>query len=425
MKIKLDFLFKGFLFFLPFTQAMTVDVLFPLKLSEVFLFLLIVSLILKSIYEGKFSLNFLRKYVILWGFLFFVSISFLINIFWQYHYALKDVPSRISPVFDSLLRFFYVIINLFAFFISIWFLERKPFLLKYWVYGSLLACFYSWYLFLSSALQIPYLKLPGMEQFPQTLYGIVRCGTFKEGNFYGLYLILSAAVCFQIKRYKIGWFLLFSVITTFSTAAILSSGVFVLYYFRRNLLKKSFLKWTIISLPLFAIGIFFLVKSTFYSEYVEQKLFTPLDRVTAQNFSKVDRYITGRIAFHEGTSNPFLGVGPANYGLHYDYYNDYEKVIKNPPKGFSDFIERKGRRAIPNNVYLEVFSEYGIFAFLLFLLFLGKTVIVSSKGQKSAIASGVLALIVSFNAFPSFIMLFIWSYLAIAYVHFFEDNCCG
>jgi O-antigen ligase len=77
---------------------------------------------------------------------------------------------------------------------------------------------------------------------------------------------------------------------------------------------------------------------------------------------------------------------------------------------------RKNERAIPNNVYLEVWSEYGIFGFVVFFAFLISILITSFKMKEDAITAGILSLIISMNAFPSFIMFFIWVFLSIPIV---------
>ena len=146
-----------------------------------------------------------------------------------------------------------------------------------------------------------------------------------------------------------------------------------------------------------------------------KKLFQPVSSVTEENFSKVDRYLTGRNAFKQGVDNPFVGVGPYNYALHYDYYNDYRNVINQPSEWFQNYILRKNRRAITNNVYLEVWAEYGVIGFIIFMLFLAKTLLISFKNKDDLITGGLLAMYLSFNAFPSFIMLFLWVFLAIPY----------
>lgn len=370
----------------------------------------------------RFFLKTLWSAKIIYVFLFLAILSFFVNLHWSYTYPPKIIDYRINRQADSLLRTIYIILNILAFVISIYFIGRPKNYLKLWVYGALAASIYAWYLFISSGLNLPYIKLFGMQENPQTIMGFIRAGTFKEGNFFGLFLILSSAVAFYLKKDRVAWFLLFTILSTFSTISIISAAFFLIIYFKKYLLRKRNLKIFLLLLPVIIIGSVIFFKSLFYQKYVEEKLFTPLNTLTTSNFSKVDRYLTGKIALEAGIDNPILGVGPFNYGLHYDHYNNIDEIIDNQSEFSINFFNRKGKRAIPNNVYMEVWAEYGIVGFLLFIAFLIKTLILSIKSKNLTITAGLIAMYVSLNAFPSFIMLFIWVYLAIPYAHKFYQT---
>ncbi|WP_194768195.1 O-antigen ligase family protein [Tamlana sp. I1] len=417
MKIKFTTFFCLFLFFLSFTQALTINIGFPLKISELLLMVIIILYLFVG-YLPKEYLYIVLNSKSLVFFLLWALLSFGINSFWQYDYSLKKIPFRLNAIGDSFLRLCYIYLNILAFFISCYFISKSTNILKYFVIGAVIASCYSWYLFVSSALGFPYIKLFGMESSPQKLFGIIRCGTFKEGNFLGLFLILSAAVAFFKQNLKAGWFLLFTIITTMSTISMVSGIVFLIFIYR----KKLFTGKVLIIYPLIIISCLFFIKTEYFQRYVEKKIFQPVSNLTTSNFSKVDRYITGRIAYKEGLDNPLLGVGPYNYALHYDHYNDYKKVVKNPSKWFDNFIARNNVRGITNNVYLEVWSEYGIVGFIIFLFFLVKTVIIAFKNKDDYITGGIIATLISFNAFPSFIMLFIWVFFAIPYAMCYQKK---
>ncbi|WJJ97094.1 O-antigen ligase family protein [Algibacter luteus] len=417
MKVKFTTFFCLFLFFLPFTQALTINIGFPLKGSELLLMIIIVLYMFVG-YLPKEYLYFVVNSKTLVLFLLWTLFSFTINSLWKYEYPLKEVPFRISAFGDSFLRFCYIQLNIIAFFASLYFISKNENVLKYWVKGALIAAWYSWYLFIFSAFDFPYVKLFGMEPSPQNLFGIIRCGTFKEGNFFGLFLILSSAVAFFKGKTKVGWFLLFTIITTMSTISIVSGAIFLIYIYR----KKLFTGKILIIYPLILAGFLFFAQTEYYQKFIKAKIFQPVSYLTEGNFSKVDRYLTGRIAFKQGIDNPIIGVGPYNYALHYDRYNDYKKIVKNPSKWFDNFIARRNRRGITNNVYLEVWSEYGIVGFLFFIVFLSKTLIVAIKNKNDIITGGVIATLISFNAFPSFIMLFIWVFLAIPYAMKYKEK---
>lgn len=408
MKIDIN---KLFLIFLPFTQALTITIFFPLKVSEIALVILLLFYLNKSTISYS-SIWFCNSNMIILLFSVIVTLSFTVNIWWDYPYPPKIFPFRINRVGDSFIRLCYFYLCLMAFYVSYKFFVKDIKLLDKWILGALIAALYGWYLFIFSKLNLPYIKLPGMDEVPLSLNGFIRCSTFKEGNYFGLYLILSAAIAFYLQKKKTAWFLLFSVIITLSTISIVSALVFLTFYFRREFFKINFLLKTV---PIVVLSIFIFTKTDFYKLYVYGKIFDSTKTLTAGNFSKVDRIITGQIAIDSGLDNPFFGVGPANYGLHYDYYNHYKKIVINRDDYFDRLARRKNIRSIPNNVYLEVLSEYGVIAFVLFIVFLGSILIKCYTLREDALTGGILALMVSLNAFPSFIMLFIWVFIAIPF----------
>ncbi|WP_086476182.1 O-antigen ligase family protein [Arenibacter amylolyticus] len=421
MKLKIQTIFNVFLFFLPFTQALTINVFFPLKISELLLLILIVLFIQLKWETNYFKI--LRETQVLLIFLAIATLSFMVNAFWTYDYPPKAIPSRIGRIPDSFLRLVYIYLNVIAFIISIFFIgKNKKQSLNFWLKGALLAAIYGWYLFISSALNLPYLTLFGMDENPQTLFGIVRSGTFKEGNYFGLFLLLSSTIAFYLNKTRTGIFLIISIVTTFSTISIVSAILFLAFYFKSLIFRKRVLKIFLLLLPFILISTFAFSKSEFYQKYVHAKLFTPLSTLTKSNMSKVDRYLTGDIAFHAGLNNPIWGVGPYNYGLHYDQYNNIYSTVKNHSDWSRQYFKRTNLRAIPNNVYLEVWAEYGIIGFLFFIMFLAMTLWTALKIKNNILTGGLLAMYLSLNAFPSFIMLFLWVYLAIPYAIFYHNS---
>ena len=410
--IKLSSLFILFLFFLPFAQALTLNISFPLKISELILGVLIFIFIAKTTAFKKLE-TLTKVSLVILLFLVWSILSFAINSFWHYPYPLKTIPFRISAIGDSFLRLCYIVLNILVFFISVFFLRKTPNVLKYWVYGAIIASIYSWYLFVFSGLNLPYFKLFGMEEAPQALSGFIRCGTFKEGNFLGLYLLLSAIISFYLQMKKTGIFLLLTIATTFSTITILSTIIFLFFLIRKNFLKRKTFKILVIIMPFMFLTSLYIVKTPYFQTYVLAKINTPSNVLSKWSFSKVDRTITARIGYFQGINNLFFGVGPFNYGLHYDEYNDSKTFILNNNEWSLSFFSKENKRSIANNVYIEVFAEYGLFGFFIFITFLIKILRLSIKNKNDLITGGIIAILISFNAFPSFIMLFVWVFLAI------------
>lgn len=406
-----DLLYCIFFFCMPFTQALTFSVGFPLKFSELALFLLS---FLYLLFNKRVPMP--RPLIWLLASLFMVvTISEFFNLFRQFPYPLREFETRFGYRGDSLSRYLYFLLALLAFFISVdIFLSDRIRYIKAWIGGALLAAAYSWYLTVFSFLGKPVVLLPGMVRPPQTIaaFGreIIRCGTFLEGNMMGLYLILSAAMSFHIKKNWVGLFLLLSVFSTFSTLSILSILVFLLLFLQRLIFQRRYLSYI---LPLFAvlcIFFFFFTRTPLYKAYVYDKLFADtkkVERVSA--YSKADRLFSIRDAQAMGTANPLLGVGLANYSRHYDRYMNSSGF----DPAFVKTLTRTGVRVIPNNIYLEVWAESGGIALALFLLLLGMLLIYSLSDKTRALFPAMVCLLMCFIAYPSFIMIYLWSFMAL------------
>ena len=408
-------LFAAFLFFLPFTQALTFNLFFPLKISEILLFTILLTEFAR-LNPRKLNTAYFKEFKLPLLFALVATLSCIVNLFWEYPYELSDASVRISNSWDSVLRLLYIYANFFAFYLAIKFIGDDISILRYWLYGALSAALYSWYLVSFSASHLPVILLPGMGAIPQTIDGvIIRCGTFKEGNFFGLYLALSSVIAFHLGRKRMGWFLLASVITSFSTTAVISAFVFFSYLILKMLSRRNTVFLSLIIFVFFSVFMFFFKTSDFFIRNVSNKLFDPMHTLTPDNFSKVDRYLSARTAFLQGVHNPILGVGPNNYALHKSCYCDLGAVLDNPPPNLTFCDANPSLHPIPNSVYFEVLAEYGFLGLFFFLLMLVKFYFMARKQKLFFISLGLLLCFFSLIAFPSFIMLFLWVYFAIPY----------
>lgn len=410
MKLSFSHIFSAFLVFLPFTQVLTINVGFNLKISELIIIFLIINILNKKTFSYGHINTIDNLLLIFFG---LAIVSFFVNMFWLYDYETKVIPYRINRVVDSFLRIIYLFICIVAYFISVKLLSRKISLLDYWIKGAFIAALFGWYLAFSSYLGIPYFKLVGMLESPQTYYGIIRSGPFKEGNFYGLFLLLSATIAFYRKKNAYGFFFLISILSTFSSVTFISAILFLVIFYLKKITSKKGLKIISFLVPIIIILGLIITKTDYYKTAVVGKLGDSSNQITSNNISKVDRMLTARMAFNMGLDNPFFGIGPYNFGNHYDRYNDIEEKIEYVSDYFITFFNRKGSRAIANNVYMEVWAEYGFFGFCIYIVFLIKILFISYKIKERAIFGGYICMLLSMNAFPSYIMLFIWVFLAV------------
>lgn len=394
---------------MPFTQALTFNIGFPLKFSELFLIMLGgLYIILHRRVRLPGMLTFLLSMLFI-----AITISLVVNLSWDYPYLLRGYATRFGYTGDSLAKYVYFIIALLSLFISVdIFLTDRRGYVSIWVYGSMAAAVYAWYLTAFSALRLPVYLLPGMENPPQTIDGtIIRCGTFLEGNIMGLYLVLSAAMAFYIKKVRIGIFLLATVITTFSTLSILACFLFILIYLQHVLFKRKYMIWALGGLIVLGISFYFFSDSPLYKKYVTDKLFASTDTrgpVAASAVSKIDRLYTFRSAYAAGWNNPIWGVGMSNFSRHYDRYL--------PPVSDSSmhvFMQKKDAKVIPNNIYVEVFTEAGIPAFLLYLALLASLLYYARTDRSRSLTAGLFCMLLCFLAYPSFIMIYLWSFMAL------------
>ena len=393
-----NLILKVFFFFIPFTYALTFNIGFPLKLSEIALFL-IVGLYL---FKGKISIQNLKEVKLIVLFCVFAVLSTLINLCWLYPYKLNVYNSRFGFAFDSLFKLFYLLLACAAYLCSIKSFSYNQYkFLKIFLIGSIIAAIYAWYLFLSSFLGIPVLLLPGMDDQPQTvglsIGTFIRCGTFKEGNYMGLFLLISATIAFYSKKAKSGYFLLFTIITTVSSMGILSGIIFVfLYNFKKLFTKKNLIKLFIFILLFLSIFLA-LMSNKDFQFLLYSKIFGQTKEISNNaEFSKADRLNSSISALRMGLNNPVFGVGLSNYSLHQKEYN------------LDDRFFIPNFKSIPNNVYAELFSELGIIGFVLFIVFIYRLFRLTKIYASSALRIGLICTVIYLLAFPTYTMLFLW-----------------
>ncbi|MBN8854814.1 MAG: hypothetical protein BGO55_20075 [Sphingobacteriales bacterium 50-39] len=406
-----DLLYCGFFFLMPFTQALTFNLGFPFKLSEIALFLLAPFYLLL-----KRRIPLPRSIIYTIGLLFFIiSASELINLFYKYPYALRTYKTRFGYTGDSITRYVYFVLALLTFFVATdMFLTHRRRYINIWLYGAVLAAVYAWYLAIFSFLNLPVFLLPGMTHPPQEIVAfhrqIIRCGTFLEGNMMSLYLFLSGAMAFYSRKYKTGIFLLFTVFTTFSTLSIISVFIFLILYLQKHIFRKKYLVYALPALVLIFSATFLFTKTEFYKFHVYNKLFSNADKADdPQAYSKADRIFSIKDAYNMGVGNPVWGVGLANYSRHYDRYQSRGNLDERLYVNF----QRINDKVIPNNIYLELWSETGAISLLIFVLFLAILLSYARKDSSRALFPALICMMICFMAYPSFIMIYLWAFMAL------------
>lgn len=410
-----NYCFCIFLFFLPFTQALTLNVGFPLKISEIFLILVFILWLIRII-MSNIQLTVSRLQIILAVFVFLILVSTVINIFWQYPYDLNLNASRINPAADSFLKFGYVILVAIAFIVTTDKTKHSAGFTKYLLYGAIVSCCYSWYLLFSTVLKLPVFLLPGMDKYPQLIalpFGnFIRSGTFKEGNYLGFYILLSAIVALYQNKRGLSLFFFISIITSFSTIAFACGIIFWIIYLLRTAKRKANLVYIIIvSSIVTGILLFVIFNQALRSVFISKIFFNEETANIAEIYSTLDRLNVAEVGLRIFYNNPFWGVGLSNYGLHYYHYNMLDQ-----------WIYASGVKRIPNNIYIEILCETGIFVFITFILFLWALYKKTKAKNYFILNAAIIICCIYFLAFPTFTALYVWVFWGIIMGRVYYNN---
>jgi O-antigen ligase len=221
-----------------------------------------------------------------------------------------------------------------------------------------------------------------------------------EGNYFGLFLVCSTAVAVYARRWPAALVLSATTVITFSTANLLGLGILWLgVAWSATASRRDGRGRLAGQLTLVAAGVtaLLLLGATGYAaEVLIGKL------ATADPGSKLDRIDQALAGILMFADHPLTGVGLGQYGFHYKAYQ------------LTDFF-RGGEsvKPIPNNVYVEVLAETGVAGAALFGLFLVGLLRRARGREVAPLRWGMLAMLLVFNAFPSYTPLFIWAFWAL------------
>lgn len=386
-----EYLLAIFFIFIPFSQAFTFDMGFPLKISEIAMILIILS--------SKNIAKFKKDDIILLLFLIIALSSFLINFLWEYSYNIAIIKYRFGENLDSLAKLLYLGFTIYYFILlrNIFDIKKETYV-KFFFIGAVFAALYSWYLMLGGIFKYDPLLTFGISN-PQFIslenWTLIRSGTFLEGNYMGLFLFISTVLAVFYKKRFLASFFTVSMITTFSTIGLLS-----LLFFYGYLIAKRNIKYFIANLFLIICLFILLSCDKDFNTYIISKINIFSSEINDNGaISREDRKNTIINGIKMAIDNPVLGVGISNYAKHYNYYNGTKRV----------FHKNKDIKVIPNNIYVEIASELGLVAFLLFVIFLYK---IYRYINNNVLMGGFFGCCLYFNAIPSYTIIVIWFFFA-------------
>ncbi len=390
-------------FSLPFTQAMTINLKFPFKIYEIAL--LVSGMLFFS--NGRIPLlsSARRELGLLAIFIFIVSLVLLIRVLFPVEgITTSGFEFRFGSVGDAVAKFLYLLLAVFGFYIvSLYSFRDEAGIVKAWLYGAILASIYSMYLFLTSFLRLEPLLLPGLDAVQRITiaeFSFIRSGTFQEGNFLGLYLLLSTAIAIYARRIMIAIFLTVAIILTFSTVSLIGIISFwFLFYWDK--ISKLALSLRLAYIAVYSSLIFLVFITLNDNAYIKTVLIEKLiggtnDSSALSKYDRLNQSVTGINMF---VDNPIVGVGLSQYGY---YYKKYQYTDK-----FDNLHQDK---MIPNNIYVELLSELGILGFVVFMLFLYSIYLRSRIHSLAPLRYGMLSMFLVFLAFPTYSLMFLWTF---------------
>jgi O-antigen ligase len=387
---------------LPFTAALTLNLRFPLKIYEAALLLAGVTCVaqhrIQTISSAARAARWMAA-LVAW------AVAVLLLHIWlpPQGFAATGLPSRFGPMGDEVAKLLYLLLSLFGFLlVAQRAYEDERGVTRLWLIGAVLASLYTWYLFISSLIGVTPLLLPG-DQNPQLFtFGsltLIRSGTFEEGNYLGLYLLLSIMLAVRAKQRLLVLFLASTVLVTFSTvnvgALALVSAALIWRAPRRGRARS----FSILAGLCVILGFGVLLVGTGYIQNVIAS------KLVGENaVSRLDRIGSALAAIRMFLDHPLTGVGISQFGY---YYRSYELFYLSDLSVFT-------YKRIPNNVYVELLSELGVIGFLLFAGFLFYIWQRLRRREFLEFRIGFLAMLLVWNAFPTYTTMFLWVFWGLA-----------
>lgn len=234
-----------------------------------------------------------------------------------------------------------------------------------------------------------------------TQYGVrmPRNGPFREGNYLGFFAATS--LFFLARSRDILGITLASILVLYSqsTGAMVGAAAAVVVSI---LLRPSRRKLIVLAIAAVAATIVALVVPPVNRLIVGQ--LTKLGLIennlgASYGYSLRSRSVNAETGFNMGLSNPILGLGQGRYSLYYDEYIDRT--------GLPDNFDATNVRHIANNAYSQIAAEAGLLALVVFVALLVALLYVS-RLDSSSLAAVVIALAVGLVAFPAWTNITAW-----------------
>jgi O-antigen ligase len=385
---------------LPLTYAMTLRVVFPLKIYELVLCLCAGVMA----WEGRVILApGLSRYARpILAFLAWSTLVLVVRLAVPLDsFSTDGFEARLGPVGDGVVKLAYWLLALFAFaLVATAAYEDSRRVARWWCIGAICAAVYGWLLLLSSVFGLPAPLLPGMLS-PQIINiagrELFRGGTFEEGNYFAMYLITSLAVALWLGWRWTATFLATTVFITFSTANVVALALFGLIYAlgvgSRDRDPRGRVYAVSLFIALAAVITTVLVATGYVSEFFIAKL------ATEEFGSKLDRADLAVAGLRMSAEHPVFGVGLSHYGYNYRPYQ------------LTDFFDRvRPVKPIANSPWIELLAETGVVGFALVATFARRVWLQARDPEGIALRAGLAGVALGLFTFPSITVVFIWAF---------------
>jgi len=387
---------------LPFMQAFSVNVGFPLKIYEIAIILwsaVAIITLQMPVFNKRFFLT---------GLLFFLyaAAALLINVQILGKEGSYSYLARFTPILDGLLKSGYVLLCVLGFNLFAYAAALDPArAVRAWYWGAGASAAIQILLFLLSAAGLPLPPLPGMVLEPPPNLQFIdfmgmflyRAGTFLEGNYAGPFFVLSFLIALADRRNVLAGFFLLAAATTFSTSAFAGlAGAFVYLLLTKKKQPSVYILAAAITAAMF-------FSWSFFEAIIIEKL-----SGAKSTDSLVDRMNTFLSAAQMFAGNIVLGVGLGQYGFHAFDYTDWVQRSLGPW-----FMDTR-TKTIANNVYAELASELGLLGLVFFYMFVSPIVRMALKISEPAIKAGFVAIAIFWIAAPTFTIMYYWAFAGLA-----------
>jgi len=385
---------------LPLTYAMTLRIVFPVKIYEVALVVCAAFMV----WEGRLILApglapFAKPIIQLLGWAAAV-LCFRLALPLD-SFTTEGFEVRIGPGGDAVVKIAYWLLALFAFaLVATAAYEDERRVGRWWCIGANIAAVYGWTLTLSSVFNLPAPLLPGMIR-PQILNiagrEIYRGGPFEEGNYFAMYLLTSLAVALWLRWRWTAAFLATTVFITFSTANVFAlavfGGIYSLGVGSQDRDPRGKLYAVAGFAALLTVVLTILVSTGYVSEFFIAKL------STEEFGSKLDRADQAVAGLRMAAEHPILGVGLSHYGYNYRPYQ------------LTNFFDlTRTVKPIANSPWIELLAETGLVGVALALTFVRRVWAKASGHNGLAFRAGLVGVGLGLFTFPSITVMFIWAF---------------